>query len=141
MTPREQELTLELERYKNLAKEAMETDGKTVVHVYKSDGGEIKVFSDTPQREQAFAETLARWWKLLHVTSSHIRVKEIRNRVAQVRDWADRFDHECVDMTYVVDQLDAVLEDREITDEVVPLRVEKLDGDVIITKKEPEAKQ
>lgn len=73
-------LECEVDGYKRAVQAAAETDGKTVV-VLVWEGSVMKVFGPTPDREQAFAETVARWIKLVQVVSDDLQVKDARKKL------------------------------------------------------------
>lgn len=68
-------LEREVDGYRRLAKEASDTNGKTVV-VLEWCGTEMRVFGETPQREKAFAEILAKYMTDTAIVPAFIRVTE-----------------------------------------------------------------
>lgn len=66
------ELEAEVAGYKKLAQETRDATGERTVVIGVFGGNEIRIFSHSEDREIAFAQELARWWKLIHETAKHI---------------------------------------------------------------------
>ena len=76
-------LEREVAGYQRIAKEAMDAEGKTVV-ILVQNGGEMRCYGPTPERELAFAETVARWLKLLDVVSCDLMVEDAKKHLASI---------------------------------------------------------
>lgn len=76
-------LEREVAGYQRVAKEVMEAEGKTVV-ILVQNGGEMRCYGPTPERETAFAETVARWLKLLDVVSCDLMLEDARKDLESI---------------------------------------------------------
>lgn len=77
-------LRREVAGYQRIAKEAAEMEGGTVVLLAVEGGAELRIYGPTPDREQAFAETVARWFKVVGVTTDCLLIKGARDQLATI---------------------------------------------------------
>ena len=91
MTAQIADLEREVDGYKRAVKAAEDDQGKTVV-VLVWQGSEMRVFGPTPEREQAFAETVVRYIKLIQVVADDLSVNKAREQLDAIRDKLDDID-------------------------------------------------
>lgn len=76
-------LEKEVAGYQRIAKEASETEHKTVV-LANIEGQEIRIYGPTPDREKAFGETVVEYLKLLQVTQQSIAIQGARKSLSAI---------------------------------------------------------
>jgi hypothetical protein len=75
----------EAEGYQRIAKEAADAEEPGLLVLLVSQAGtELRIFGPDKDRESAFGETLARWFKLVNVVAESMKSKDLEKKLAAV---------------------------------------------------------
>jgi hypothetical protein len=70
--------------YQRIAKEAAESTHRYVILIDYDGQGEVRFFGPTPEAERTMSEAVARWFKVLRVTSDCLVIKDARTALAAI---------------------------------------------------------
>lgn len=84
-------LEREVAGYQRALKAAEEGEGRTVV-LLDYNGIEMRIFGPEPQREQEMAEVIARWFKLIGVTTECTMLQGARNALDNIAGKLDEIE-------------------------------------------------
>lgn len=101
------ELERECAGYK-MALEAADKAGCTVIVVH-DERASIRIYGPNKDREIAFAEQVARWFKLVHMVANGMAMRHQQERFDGVRSWAAALIPGNIEAQLVVDEIDDAL--------------------------------